>query len=92
MAVDSFFYFLLMFFLDLCVFTYFGQFLVFLTPSQGMAQIIASGELPLFWLWSRVLKPCHVKRNLALMCKVAMNACVRVHLTSAMHQVQSIIL
>ena len=46
MAVDAFFYFLLIFFLDLCLFTYFGQFLVFLTPSQGMAQIIASGERP----------------------------------------------
>jgi hypothetical protein len=49
LTADSFFYFILIFFLDLCVFTYFGQFLVFLTPSQGMAQIIASGEhcLPL---------------------------------------------
>lgn len=44
MSVGSFFYFLLLFFLDLCLFTYFGQFLVFLTPSQGFAQIIASGE------------------------------------------------
>ena len=44
MSVDAFFYFLLLFFLDLCLFTYFGQFLVFLTPSQGFAQIIASGE------------------------------------------------
>ena len=49
LTAASFFYFTLVFFLDLCVFTYFGQFLVFLTPSQGMAQIIASGEhcLPL---------------------------------------------
>ena len=39
------FTFFLLFFLDLCLFTYFGQFLVFLTPSQGFAQIIASGEL-----------------------------------------------
>ena len=46
MKVGAFFYFLLLFFLDLCLFTYFGQFLVFLTPSQGFAQIIASGERP----------------------------------------------
>ena len=43
--MGAFLYFLLLFFLDLCLFTYFGQFLVFLTPSQGFAQIIASGEL-----------------------------------------------
>ena len=46
--MKAFLYFLLLFFLDLCLFTYFGQFLVFLTPSQGFAQIIASGE----WLIS----------------------------------------
>ena len=44
--MGAFLYFLLLFFLDLCLFTYFGQFLVFLTPSQGFAQIIASGESP----------------------------------------------
>jgi hypothetical protein len=55
LTADSFFYFILIFFLDLCVFTYFGQFLVFLTPSQGMAQIIASGErcLPLIGILTR---------------------------------------
>ena len=55
LTADSFFYFILIFFLDLCVFTYFGQFLVFLTPSQGMAQIIASGErcLPLIGMLTR---------------------------------------
>ena len=45
-SAGAFLYFLLLFFLDLCLFTYFGQFLVFLTPSQGFAQIIASGESP----------------------------------------------
>lgn len=34
-----------MFVLDLALFTYFGQFLVFLTPSQGLAQILATGKL-----------------------------------------------
>lgn len=41
----AFFYFFLMFLLDLGLFTYFGQFLVFLTPSQGLAQIIATGMI-----------------------------------------------
>ena len=44
LSAASFLYFTLVFFLNLCVFTYFGQFLVFLTPSQGMANIVASGE------------------------------------------------
>ena len=65
LSVGAFLYFLLLFFLDLCLFTYFGQFLVFLTPSQGFAQIIASGELLVFaqlklcfcWLQT-VMLPC----------------------------------
>ena len=44
LSISAFLYFTLVFSLNLCVFTYFGQFLVFLTPSQGMANIIASGE------------------------------------------------
>lgn len=46
LKASAFFYFFLMFLLDLALFTYFGQFLVFLTPSQGLAQIIASGVPP----------------------------------------------
>ena len=46
LKASAFFYFFFMFILDLALFTYFGQFLVFLTPSQGLAQIIASGAPP----------------------------------------------
>lgn len=34
----------LVFFLAITMFTYLGQFLVFLTPSQGLGQILASGQ------------------------------------------------
>ena len=40
---QHFFFMFLVFFLALTMFTYLGQCLVFLTPSQGLAQIIASG-------------------------------------------------
>ena len=39
-----FFFMFLVFFLAITMFTYLGQFLVFLTPSQGLGQILASGE------------------------------------------------
>ena len=66
LSAGAFLYFLLLFFLDLCLFTYFGQFLVFLTPSQGFAQIIASGEFLVsvqlkltFFCWLQtVMLPC----------------------------------
>ena len=69
LSVSSFFYFILIFFLDLCVFTYFGQFLVFLTPSQGMAQIIASGE--------HCLPQIAIEQtgSLAIMCYAANSLC-----------------
>jgi hypothetical protein len=43
MTPQHFFFMFLVFFLALTMFTYLGQCLVFLTPSQGLAQIIASG-------------------------------------------------
>ena len=43
LTATAVFYFFFMFILDLALFTYFGQFLVFLTPSQGLAQILATG-------------------------------------------------
>ena len=39
-----FFFMFLVFFLAITMFTYLGQFLVFLTPSQGLGQILASGQ------------------------------------------------
>ncbi|BDA47962.1 ABC transporter G family member 36 [Coccomyxa sp. Obi] len=57
LSAASFFYFFLMFLLDLALFTYFGQFLVFLTPSQGLAQIIASAVQTLWSIFNGFMLP-----------------------------------
>ncbi|CAL8463057.1 g2591 [Coccomyxa elongata] len=57
LKTSAFFYFFLMFLLDLALFTYFGQFLVFLTPSQGLAQIIASAVQTLWSIFNGFMLP-----------------------------------
>lgn len=43
-SAAKFFFYFLTFFLSLSMFTFFGQLLVFLTPSQGVAQIFGAGK------------------------------------------------
>mmetsp|Transcript_4643 Transcript_4643/g.13342 ORF Transcript_4643/g.13342 Transcript_4643/m.13342 type:complete len:1521 (-) Transcript_4643:659-5221(-) len=72
-SAKKFFFFLLVFFLDLILFTVFGQFLVYITPSIQMATVVASGlnalwqlmngfvisynEMPVYWKWFNRITP-----------------------------------
>ncbi|KAK9907686.1 hypothetical protein WJX75_008105 [Coccomyxa subellipsoidea] len=57
LTATAFFYFFFMFILDLALFTYFGQFLVFLTPSQGLAQILATALQTLWSIFNGFMLP-----------------------------------
>lgn len=56
----KFFYFMLLFFLAITTYTYFGQFLVFATPSQLMAQLMAAACNQLFTYFNGFLVPYSV--------------------------------
>lgn len=74
-SASKFFFFLLVFFLDLILFTVFGQFLVYVTPSIQMATVVAAGtnalwqlmkgfvisynEMPVYWKWISDLSSGH---------------------------------